>query len=184
MHTKTRLVLLLHWSEVMKTANTGRIAMQQLANHEMHLVGDPQGQIDWSSMCDDNWENLFLFPAQGAEILTPNLVKSFEKPVRLIVADGNWGQASRMHRRMIESSSPRRVILPPGPPSEYKLRTAPDKSEGVSTIEAIARALEILESSEVADHLLAVFKIMVDRNLFARGKLARDLVTGGVPKWG
>jgi hypothetical protein len=43
--------------------------------------------------------------------------------------------------------------------------------------------MALIESPEVTEHLLRVFTIMVDRNLFARGKLARDLVAGGVPYW-
>ncbi len=181
--TTTRLVLLMHWAEVGKSANSGRLAAKLLVNQETHLHGQPDGGVDWTKICKDGWENLFLFPSDDAEVLDQNLVASFEKPVRLIVADGNWGQASRMHRRLSAVAKPRKVILPRGEPSQYKLRSAPDKLQGVSTLEAIARAMAILESADVAEHLLAVFRVMVDRNLFARGKLARDLVTGGIPRW-
>jgi DTW domain-containing protein YfiP len=181
--TKSRLVLLIHWSEIPKPANSGRIAQAMLTNHETHVIGDPFNPMNWEDVCQAECENLFLFPSPDAEVLSPELVATFERPIRLIVADGNWGQASRMHRRLSQVSAPRKVILPQGPKSEYRLRSAPDRREGVSTLEAIARALATIESPDVADALLGTFRIMVDRSLFARGKLSRDLVRGGIPYW-
>jgi DTW domain-containing protein YfiP len=73
-----------------------------------------------------------------------------------------------------------RLRIPPGPPSEYRVRIAP-KPEYVCTIEAIARALRVVEGEEVHDRLMEYFRIAIDRLLWARGLLKTEAVRGGVP---
>ena len=65
--------------------------------------------------------------------------------------------------------------------TSYLLRFEP-KMEGLATMEAIARAYRILEGDFIASRLEEVFRIMVDRTLYSRGKIARDQVHGGVPE--
>jgi DTW domain-containing protein YfiP len=72
------------------------------------------------------------------------------------------------------------VALPPIVRSSYRLRhdRRPDR---VSTIEAVALALRILEGPAAADPLERIFRIMVDRTLWTNGRLATGEVTGGIP---
>jgi DTW domain-containing protein YfiP len=60
------------------------------------------------------------------------------------------------------------VTLPDGPPTRYRLRREP-REGGLATFEAIARALGILESTEVQAQLEAVFERMVAETLATRG---------------
>ncbi len=97
-----------------------------------------------------------------------------------MVADGTWRQTTRMVRRDPTLSRLPRIRLPEGPPSRYRLRTHPDPAR-VSTLEAIARALGVLEGADVQRRLEALFDIMVERTLWTRGELPEPEVSGGIP---
>ena len=99
--------------------------------------------------------------------------------MRLVVPDGNWRQAAKMTRRVEWMAALPRVTLPALQTTSYLLRFEP-KMEGLATMEAIARAFRILEGDSVAAPLEEVFRIMVDRTLYSRGKIAREEVYGGV----
>jgi DTW domain-containing protein YfiP len=123
-----------------------------------------------------------LFPSPGAVCLS-TLVDG--PPVTLVVPDGNWRQATRAVRRSPGMAALPRVTLPEGPPSRYRLRSHPDPQR-ISTFEAVARALGILEPDGPAlqAHLEAAFDRFVERSLFTRGQLAPQDVTGGIPaRW-
>ncbi|MEZ4743491.1 MAG: tRNA-uridine aminocarboxypropyltransferase [Bdellovibrionota bacterium] len=182
---KAKLVLLIHRSELHKTSNSGRLACSSLKNQEMHIVGDEVKPVNWQDLYLSDYENLLLFPSEEARVLSDEYVETLQKPVRLIVLDGNWGQATRMHRRIKKANIAfKHVTLPRGNPSEYRLRTAPERPQGLSTLEAIARALSILDGDKnIMSHLMQIFRIMVTRNLFARGKLSRDKVIGPAFEW-
>ncbi|ACY14014.1 tRNA-uridine aminocarboxypropyltransferase [Haliangium ochraceum] len=171
--TATRLVLVIHHTEIRKPTNTGRLAVEALVNSEVHvrgLVGEPSTAIDWQGR-----RPLLLFPHAEAEVLAPS-----DEPVALVVPDGTWGQAAKVRTRVPGLGDVRCVTLPLGPPSRYRLRSAP-QSHGLATLEAIARAMGILEGAQVQDQLERLFRIMVERTLWSRGVLAADEVTGGIP---
>lgn len=121
---------------------------------------------------------LVLFPAPRASPITD--YASSSRPIVLIVPDGSWHQA-----RALQESAPLRrhpcVTLPPLGPSEYRLRSEPQIG-GLATFEAIARALKILEGDATSSAMLDVFRVMVERTLWFRGKLADHEVTGGIPE--
>jgi DTW domain-containing protein YfiP len=174
--TRTRLVLVIHRAEIRKPTNTGHLAMSSLVNSELHVRGrenEPSGPIAWAP----ETQPLLLFPHEGeAEVLGP-----IDRPVTLIVPDGNWRQASKVRARVPGLSAIPCVTLPEGPPSIYRLRSEPHKA-GLATMEAIARAMGILEGNHVRDALEVVFRAMVERTLWARGTITRADVTGGIPE--
>jgi len=49
------------------------------------------------------------------------------------------------------------------------------------TLEAIARALGVLEGPEVQRQLEGLLRIMVERTLWSAGRLGADEVAGGIP---
>ena len=63
----------------------------------------------------------------------------------------------------------------------YRLRSESHPA-GLATIEAIARAMGILEGPHVQEALERVFRAMVERTLWVRGSLAAEEVTGGIPE--
>jgi DTW domain-containing protein YfiP len=173
--TVTRLVLVIHHTEIRKPTNTGNLGAACLVNSEVHvrgLEGVPSKPIEWQDRTP-----LLLFPHEGeAEPLEP-----VAGPVTLIVPDGNWRQASKVRARVPGLKDVRCVTLPAGPPSIYRLRSEPHPA-GLATIEAIARAMGILEGAHVQAALEHVFRAMVERTLWARGVLAAEDVTGGIPE--
>jgi DTW domain-containing protein YfiP len=62
-----------------------------------------------------------------------------------------------------------RLRLPAGAPSNYRVRKE-TKAEGLATIEAISRALGIIESPAIQIQLDALLKVMTDRTLKSRGQ--------------
>ena len=99
----------------------------------------------------------------------------------LVVPDGTWRQASKVRNRVPGLKELPCVSLPPDVPSIYRLR-AEAHEHGLATMEAIARAMGILEGAHVRVALEHVFRAMVERTLWARGEVESADVTGGVPE--
>ncbi len=175
--TRTRLVLVMHRDERRKTTNTGQLAAACLARSEVLVHGQLDAPLD-PLVWPPTTRPLYLFPHEDALPLTSFLDDG--PPVTLVVPDGTWRQASKVRKRVAGVADIPCVSLPPGPPSRYRLREE-HLDHGLSTLEAIARALGLLEGEAVQHALENVFAMMVERSLWARGTLATDEVTGGVP---
>jgi DTW domain-containing protein YfiP len=172
--TRTRIVLVIHRYEDRKPTNTGRLATECLANQEV-IVRGHDGEPTPPIAIPPGSRPLLLFPHESA---TP-LVAS-DQPVTLIVPDGSWRQARKVRRRVPGLVDLPCVTLPPGPPTRYRLRSEPVDG-GLATLEAIARALAILDGPDAAAALERVFRAMVERTLWSRGQLATAAVTDGIP---
>ena len=180
LETRTRLVLIIHRYEDRKPTNTGRLAAACLANSEV-IVRGHEWQPTPPLACDPDTQPLLLFPHDDAVPLTERTTPP--GPVTLIVPDGNWRQASKVRQRVPGLRDVPCVSLPVGAPSTYRLRTEAHEA-GLATIEAIARALGLLEGDEgprVRAALEFVFGAMVDRTLWSRGMVRTANVTGGIP---
>ncbi len=178
----SRLCLVMHRDEMRKTTNTGRLAARCLAGSEVLVHGreDVQTIAPWQqSGGSDIVGGLLLFPCDEAEALGPHHLDN--GPVRLVVPDGTWRQATKMTRRIPWMATLPRVSLPEGRETTYRLRSEP-KEGGLATLEAIARAFAVLEGPEVEEQLYEIFRRMVDRTLYSRGLLSREQVHGGVPE--
>jgi DTW domain-containing protein YfiP len=179
---RTRVVLVVHQLELRKPTNTGRLAVRCLAGSRMVVRGAAElDQRDEAVPLSSAWAGatrpLLLFPDPAAAPL--ERWRDGAEPVTLIVPDGTWRQASRA-RRQIDALAPIPCVgLPRAAPSLYRLRTA--RSGRLSTLEAIACALGILEGPEMEVALLHILRVMVDRVLWSNGRLAASEVTGGVP---
>ncbi len=175
--TRTRLALLVHYREVRKPSNTGRLAARCLERSRVEIVGLRDRPLKPLRIEDE--VPLLLFPADDA--VSIEKYAGSKTPVALVVPDGNWRQASKMRQRGPGLDQLQCVTLPDTGPSRYHLRTEL-RTGGLATLEAIGRALTILEGDGAVEAaMLAVFRVMVDRTLWHRGKLASDQVTGGVP---
>lgn len=159
------MIVVMHHTEARRSTNTGRLALACLPNSEFHLRGVP-GAPEALAL-DPGREPLLLFPHDDAEILAPRPAGS--PPVALVVPDGTFRQASKVRARVEGLALARAVRLPPGAPSRYRLRAFPH-AHALSTIEAIGRALTILEGDPAAEEALTrVFQGMVARTLVAKG---------------
>lgn len=176
--TRTRVVLVIHRFEDRKPTNTGRLATECLPNSAV-LVRGHEGAPSAPFVRPAGTTALLLFPHEDARPLAE--YAGTGQDITLVVPDGNWRQAWKVRKRVPGLGDLPCVSLPPGPSSLYRLRSEP-REAGVSTIEAIARALGILEGPEAQRALEHVFLAMVERTLWARGGIATGSVTGGIPE--
>jgi DTW domain-containing protein YfiP len=104
-------------------------------------------------------------PLAGAWLLYPEGTPCAEAPspppAQLVVLDGTWSQARRMFRKLSAVRGLPILRLPEGAPAP-RMRQAPSPDR-VSTIEAIARALRLLEGDTVAAPLESLFALAVER---------------------
>lgn len=176
--TRTRLLLVVHKDEARKPTNTGMLAARCLSNSAVAVIGDRARPLEAALLAEAE-EAVLLFPLDGALPLAPRPPSA--GPVTLVVPDGSWRQARKVRTRVPGLAALPCVTLPEGAPTTYRLRTE-RRDGGLATLEAIARALAILEGDDVAAHaMLAVFTVMVERTLWLRGALRDDQVTGGIP---
>lgn len=167
--TKTRVVMLMHCFEYKKPSNTARLVWKSLPNSEVRLQGEIRKPLDLENLVRPDRETLILFPETSAALLDRDEASRITKPVTLLVPDGTWTQAKKIAAYASMLPGTRRVCVPFNEPSRYFLRTA-DRRDRLSTLEAIARALEVLESRQVRIALEGLLDQMVDRVLESRAK--------------
>jgi DTW domain-containing protein YfiP len=171
-------VILMHVREVTLPTNTARLATASLANSELRLRGALDQAMPTDGLVVPDRQSLFLYPSDEARELGPALLDG--RPVTLIVPDGSWRQARKVAAREPALAGIPQVRLPPGPPSRYRLRKEPNE-HALSTFEAIARALGVLEGSEVRKALEDLFDLRVERTLWSRGLLKAEECRFGIP---
>lgn len=175
----TRLVLVMHHVEALRQSNTGRLSLAVLDEVEIRLRGRRDQPLDLTDLLDPARRPLLLFPCAEARNLDADLLAEDSRPVTLIVPDGTWNLARKIPLRQAELRLVPRVQLPFESPSQYRLRTTPHPHQ-LSTLEAIARAFGVLESSRVREDLERVFRVARDRILWSQGKLPEAEVEGGL----
>ena len=111
---------------------------------------------------------LVLFPSEGARPLDRSIKESDRRPITLVVPDGNWRQASRIPKRVPGLENAEHVTLLPGPATRWGVRKE-NRPMGLATLEAIARALGVLESGAVQQQLELLFTHLVLATHKARG---------------
>jgi tRNA-uridine aminocarboxypropyltransferase len=175
----TRVTVVIHFSDVTRTTNTGKWIPLVLTNSEVLVRGQQEAPLDITRALQPGYQDVLLFPSSDSVPLTPDFLESLAAPVNLIVPDGNWNQAGKMVRREKQLDHLPRVHLPIDKPSRYRLRTAA-RDHWISTFEAIARSLGVLESPGLQKRLEHFFDVAVERILFLKGEVAREEVTGGI----
>ena len=163
----TRLVLVMHHREQIKTTATGPLALEALPNSELRIHGYQERPLDFSDLNSPERRTLLLYPGEDVPVLSGTLLDRDKRPVILVVPDGTWRQASRMGRRLPGLEHSEMVRLPEGPLSEWGIRREAHP-HGLATFEAIARALGIIESPAVQRGMEELFRLMVKRTLHAR----------------
>ena len=159
----------MHCAERNKPSNTARLVCRSLPNSEIRYQGEIGRPLDLSGLDDPNRELLILYPEASAAPLTKESVERLKKPVTLLVPDGTWKQAKKIAAYATHIPGAHRVCVPSAEPSRYRLRT-PDRANQLCTLEAIARALEVLDGKDVRDKLEALLEEMVERVLKSRSR--------------
>ncbi|MFY0524405.1 tRNA-uridine aminocarboxypropyltransferase [Archangium gephyra] len=152
--TRTRLLLLQHVVETWKKSNTGRVAALALANSRLLTYGSLDEPLDTAVLSEPGtW---LLFP-DG-----PTAPPDAPAPRQLVVLDASWSQARRMTQRIPVLRTLPRLVLPPLAPGTLRLRD-PTHPSGMSTLDAIARAVAVLEGPEAAAPLERLAALRVQR---------------------
>ncbi|MFJ7883251.1 tRNA-uridine aminocarboxypropyltransferase [Pseudomonas sp. NPDC096917] len=164
LHSRTRVLLLQHPSEVNHALNTARLAALGLSNAELR-VGEVFEDLQ-SMLSPPEYQACLLFPGEGAQLLQPGIGE--EQPLLLVVPDGTWRKARKLlHLNPLLAQLPR-VTLPEGAQSRYRLRKAPGPG-ALSTVEAIVQALDILEAPASFAPLLRPFEALIGGQIEAMG---------------
>ncbi len=163
----------MYYREKESLSNTGRLGVLSLKNSSIVLRGQYGAQLNYGDLVPENYQPLLLYPSEDSQVLSTEFLMQFDRPISLIVPDGNWRQAGKMHKREQLLKEVPRVRLESHFDSKYLLRRE-HRREGMCTLEAIARAFGILENLEVQQELEKVFLKMNYRVYWSRGKMPLD----------
>ncbi len=172
---ESTLSLIVHVRELKLPSNTAWFLREMMpANAHFDIRGrlnDPYRPADTLAR---QGRPLFLYPDENSVELNAEFRRLHPGPYHLIVPDGSWHQARKVHARERQLSHIPTVRLPLGMVGEYQLRKAP-QPHFLSTFEATAHALGILESEEVRDRLMSFFRIFVKSVLHSRTNFHGEL---------
>jgi DTW domain-containing protein YfiP len=158
----TRVVIVRHHLENHRSSNSGRLAHLALANSAIVEHGGSDGPASLPSL-DGAY---LLYPLGEPTLTVPN-----PRPQQLFVLDATWSQARRMYRKLAAVRSLPVLHVPDDARVVARLRAAPAPGM-VSTLEAIARALRLLDGDAIATPLEQLYDLAVERARVT-GRLAR-----------
>lgn len=151
--TRTRVVIVRHQREQHRSSNSGRLAHLALTNSVIVEHGGGRTPTQLPPL-DGAW---LLFPEGEPTTRAPD-----PPPRQLIVLDATWSQARRMYHKLAQLRGLPMLRLPEGWRAQSRFRAQPS-ADRVSTIEAIAGALRLLEGDDKAAPLETLFEVAVDR---------------------
>lgn len=166
--SRTQVLVLQHPDESRHPLNTARLAVLGLQGAEL-WEGECFPQLPERVAAAQ--QAVLLFPAtDGAPLMATSAVSSAGQVASrlLIVPDGTWRKARRIVRANPVLETLPRLALPPGEPSAYRVRKALEPA-AVSTIEAIVRALTLLEPQQDFRPLLRPFDVLIEQQIQAMG---------------
>lgn len=176
---RTSLLLVVHINDLGRTSNTVRLLTLAVRDVTLLCHGVFPSPADPASHLHVGTTPIVLFPGHGAQPLTPELIASLPSPPTLVVPDGNWRQAGKMVKRLPLLDGAVKVALPMRAFAGTAVRRNPPGNR-MSTYEAVAQALAVLEGQAVAEPLLDFYRRATDRLLLVRGKLRLGDVYGGL----
>lgn len=165
---RTRVTLVVHAKELKRTTNTGRLAIASLVNSAIRVRGLGREGVDLSDLLDPAYRSVLFYPSEEAVELDSEFVAGLDRPLHLIVPDGNWRQAGKVAVRHPELVGIPRVKITARNTAEHHLRREHTEF-GMSTIEAIARALSIVEGAGAVVPLLRLYQEKLRATLRGRG---------------
>lgn len=166
---RTRVLIVQHPRERRHPFGTARIARLGLSRVEVAIAVGRDGEIRAPRVDLDR--AAVLYPGPTATLLGEG------DPVELdtlVVVDGTWPQSRKLLRVSPWLSSLPRVAFDPPRPGNYRIRKAKNPEVEVSTIEAIAYALEHLEPQTPGiGGLVEDFDRVIDHQLSLQGRVPR-----------
>jgi DTW domain-containing protein YfiP len=167
LNLKTKISLIIHAKELKRTTNTGSLAIRALVNSEMRVRGLNHDALDLTDLLSDEYRTLLFYPSKDAIELNHELVGLSPKPIQLIVPDGNWRQASKVHYRHHELKDIQRVMISTAGATQGHLR-AENTEHGMATLHAISLALGIIEGAEIQSQLMRLYEMKLEQTLKGR----------------
>ena len=165
---RTKVCLLIHHRELSRSSNTGLLALRALVNSEMRVRGEGREALDLKDLITSQYRTLLFYPSADAAELDGALVMQAPTPIQLLVSDGTWRQARKLHSRHPELRDLPRVKISTPYNSTFQLR-AQSKPERMATLQAIAEGLGIIEGDMVRGQLMRLYRAKIERTLKARG---------------
>ncbi|MSU78040.1 MAG: DTW domain-containing protein [Gemmataceae bacterium] len=167
----TRLIVIIHAKEWRRSSNTGYLARLATKAGEVRVHGLPHQAISSEGIDAGSRATLALYPGRGAIPLTAAFLTSLPRPLTLLVPDGNWMQAKNMMRRlpMLARAQPVRLDGPSLGLACLRRNAYPDR---MSTFEAIAQALGILENETIAATMLNFFRHVLPHMALSKQRTA------------
>jgi DTW domain-containing protein len=164
--TKAEFIILRHIYEAERPSNTGRLVALAMPNARMIPCGGG------TRIGHPPIDNVFL-SLPGTCLLWPDGVGKHPKewetspPAQIVIIDATWQQARRLYSTTPALRLLPRMVLPAPLRCRERLRKQ-HRSEGMSTIEAVAAAVAILEGADVAKPLEELYNELVRRTAFLR----------------
>jgi DTW domain-containing protein len=148
----------MHHLELGKASNSARLMACALARPALVLLGHPDMRE-----APTHERPLVLFPGANARRLT-----SADAGRTLLIPDGSWSQARKIHQRLIRNVDAEPVQVAQTPPVST-LRKSP--GEGLlSTADALIAALTAVGDTSAATQLGAVLARFVAATFSTRGR--------------
>ncbi len=167
LRTPWRFVILRHASEIPRMTNSGRwaaLALEGAVLHDHARTGAPSSDEALAALIAS--PAALLFPSPHGEARPPEGLRT------VVVADATWSQARRMVQRLAPLRALPRLSLP-APAAGPRMRQVP-VAGGMSTLEAVAGALEVLGDGAGAASLRALHRLAVERTLRLKGMWPPD----------
>lgn len=160
---RTRVLILQHPRERRVAIGTAAMAARCLAGASV-VVGtsvDAHPTVA-AALADPTRRAVLLWPGPDAVDVA---AAPPTDPVTLVVVDGTWSTAKKLLTLNPAIAALPRYRIAPAQPSEYRIRREP-RAECLSTLEAIANALGVLEGDPAPYRaMLTPFRAMVDTQL-------------------
>ena len=116
---------------------------------------------------------LVLYPRSNSRTLEPGDIRGNQgEETCLVLLDATWAQAKSMSRRIPGLEELSFLSLPQEETPAWKLRRSPSTGY-CCTLEAVYRALSIIESETFARPLLLSLQLVMAKSLHMRGKLTK-----------
>ncbi len=157
-----RILVVRHASERPRLTNSGRWAAAALVGASVHdhALEDSRSDADLLAAIGAGPAWLLYPTGPGGQPPGP-------APRTIVVPDATWSQARRMVQRLAPLQTLPRLALPP-PPTTLRLREPP-RPGGMSTLEAVAGALELLGDAPAAAALRRLHQAAVEKTLRLKG---------------
>jgi DTW domain-containing protein YfiP len=164
--TRAEFLILRHIYEAERPSNTGRLVALAMPNSRIIPCGG--GTRIGLSPIDDEFLRVpgtWLLWPDGTG--TKSNVLDMTPPVRVVVIDATWQQARRLYSSMPVLWALPRLVLPEPTRSRDRLREQ-HRSDGMSTLEAVAAAVTKLEGVATAKPLEELYDEVVRRTISLR----------------